>query len=161
MRDMKKLQIVVGLALWTGLLSLPAFAQPALLYSYINRTSPPSVDIREIHGVVELWHMEEQCWPVVASGTIESVEYVQGGSDTPKAFRLRMPNGFVEWVGLNEIAEAKFSMIDLAWIGKFFTPGRKVLVMGARCGAAGHELVARDIYDAKYVSSAMTSREKR
>ena len=72
-----------------------------------------------------------------------------------------MPNGFVEWVGLNAIAEAKFSMIDLAWIGKFFAPGRKVLVMGARCGAAGHELIARDIYDAKYVTSAMTASEKR
>lgn len=72
-----------------------------------------------------------------------------------------MSNGFVEWAGLNAIAEAKFSMSDFAWLGKFFSPGRQVLVMGARCGAAGHELIARDIYDAKYVTSVMAASQKR
>lgn len=158
MRNMHKSLMIASLALLTALLDLPAFAQPALLYSY---TSRPSVEIRDIHGIVELWHMTEQCSPQVVKGTIESVEYAQGGSDTPKAFRLRMPKGFVEWVGLNAIAEANFSMTDLAWVGKFFAPGRKVLIMGARCGAAGHELVARDIYDAKYVTSVMSASEKR
>lgn len=158
MRVMHKSLLATSLAVLVGLLGLPAFAQPALLYSY---TSPPRFEIRNIYGIVEMWHMTEQCSPQVVGGTIESVEYDQGGSDAPKAFRLRMSNGFVEWVGLNAIEEARFSMIDLAWIGKFFTPGRKVLLMGARCGAAGHELVARDIYDAKYIISVLTASQKR
>jgi hypothetical protein len=155
---MHKSLLVASLALPIALLELPAFAQPALLYSYTN---PPRFEIRDIHGIVELWHMTEPCSPQVVGGTIESVEYTQAGGDTPKAFRLRMSNGFVEWVGLNAIAEAKFSMIDLAWLGKFFSPGHKVLVMGARCGAAGHELIARDIYDAKYMASVMAASQNR
>lgn len=81
MRDMHKSLLVASFAPTIALLELPSFAQPALLYSYTN---PPRFEIRDIHGIVELWHMTEPCAPEVVNGTIESVEYTQGGGRYPK-----------------------------------------------------------------------------
>lgn len=130
-------------------------AAPSLFYDYEYSQKSRSVEIRDIKGIVELSSLSEGCMPAIISGSIESVDYVNKSTETPESFRLRTPSGFVEWIGLNSVRSASFSMIDLTWVGKFFAPGRKVLVVGMRCGASGHEFVARDIYDAKFVGSTL------
>lgn len=137
-----------------------ASGAPSIVYDYSERRSEPYISIKSINGVVDLVPMpEENCYPVIESGRIEQVTT---GNDSLAAasFRLRRSDGFADDVNLAQLQDAKLSMVDIAWLGKFFAVNRRVLVSGMRCGASGHEFVARDIFDADFIEHLVHPRRK-
>jgi hypothetical protein len=142
------------------LIVVPVLAGPALLYEY-NMSPGNPTRIQDIRGVADLSTISEGCHPSLLAGRIEAVEYSANSKDLPRMFRMRRDDGFLEGIDLDALRSVQLSMVDVSWLGKFFAPGRKVLVIGMRCGASGHEFVARDIYDERYIANTLSRRQKR
>jgi hypothetical protein len=133
------------------IISISAVANPLINYDLkIQRTSPYII-INKINGIYEINPILcQNPSPSVENWKIEEIEYF-GDSDLPKSLRIRNSKGFGELLILDSFEKANFSYEDISWINKFLSPNQYIFIIGYRCGASGHELIPRDIYDLKYV----------